>query len=213
MDAEAVLYQREDLCAVDAECGVAFEVGFGKLAVDGRCGLLRTALPGGAGAGLLFFLGGFEAGHIEFETGVAGCIDHKVQRHTEGFVELERLGAQQRRSLPPLRCIIRRACSLHESDDWRICELDLGCDQCLEVTEADLEHTRELLFFREDNLSDAIGCVSELRIGNLHLVADGEDHLEHEGLFLPQQAAVADASAEDFTQDVATAFVRGLDSV
>ena len=89
LDAEAVFHQSEDLCAVDAERGVALKVGLGKLAVDGRCGLLRAALPGGAGAGLLFFLGGFEAFEIKCDPCVAGCADHEVNWKPEGLVEVE----------------------------------------------------------------------------------------------------------------------------
>ncbi len=53
----------------------------------------------------------------------------------------------------------------------------------------------------------------ELGVGALHQIADGVDHLEEEGLLLAEEAAMADAAAKDFAQDVAAAFVGGQDAV
>ena len=71
------------------------------------------------------------------------------------------------------------------------------------------QRARELLFFGEDDFGDAVGGLFELGIGGGHFVADGVDHFVEEGLFLAEEAAVTDAAAHDFTQDVAAAFVGG----
>ena len=88
-DADAVFDEGEDAGSVDPEGGVAFELGLGKLAIDGACGLLRASLPRGSSTFLFFALGGFKASHVELESGVAGGVDHEVQRHAKGLVEPE----------------------------------------------------------------------------------------------------------------------------
>ena len=132
---------------------------------------------------MLFFLGGFEAFHVERDAGVAGGVDHEIERHAEGFVE-------SRSSFAPERNV--------SSFIWR---------------RPSCKRAGELLFFREDDLGDAVGGVLQFGVGGPHLVADGEDHFVHEGLFLAEQTAVADAAAHDLAQDIAAAFVRGKDAV
>ncbi len=62
---------------------------FWEFAEGGAGGLLAAAFPTGAGAGLLGGAGGFEAGFVECDAGVAGRIDHEVKRQAEGLVEME----------------------------------------------------------------------------------------------------------------------------
>jgi hypothetical protein len=62
---------------------------FGEVAVEGGGGLFGAAFPGGAGAGLFFGAGGFEAGEVEDDAGVAGGVEHEVQGEAVGFVEVE----------------------------------------------------------------------------------------------------------------------------
>ena len=76
-----------------------------------------------------------------------------------------------------------------------------------------LEHSIELLLFGPDNLGHAIGRVDQLGIGALHLIADGVDHLAHEWLFLPKQATMTNAAAENFAQHVAAAFIGWQNAV
>ncbi len=184
------LDEREDACAVDAEGGVAFELGLGELAVDGAGGFLGAALPGGAGAGLFFFFGALEAGEVEGDAGVAGSVDHEVERHSEGLVKAKGFGPA----------------------DGLLCT-GLGRDQVVKMPGAHLHHPCELLLFGEHSFADAVGGFAEFGVGDAHLVADGVDHLVHEGLFLAEEAAVADAAAEDLAEDVAAAFVGGEDAV
>ena len=68
---------------------VAFEDGLRQRGKDRGCGLLRAALPTGAGGGALLFHGGVEAGLIEVNALIAGGIGHEVERQAEGVVELE----------------------------------------------------------------------------------------------------------------------------
>ena len=70
-----------------------------------------------------------------------------------------------------------------------------------------------MLFFGEDDLADAFGVLDELGIGDLHLVAHGLHHLEHERLLLAEEAAVANAATENLAQDVAAAFVGRLNAI
>jgi hypothetical protein len=83
----------------------------------------------------------------------------------------------------------------------------------VQTSKSDVQHTCELLLFGEDYFADAVGVFGELWVGCLHLVTDGVHHLEHEGLLLAEEASMADASAEDFAEDVAAALVGGLHAV
>jgi len=94
-DANAIFDQRDDTRAIDAECAVAFEFGFGKIAVDGGSGFLRATFPGGASALLFFGACALETFHIELDARIARSIDHEVERHTESFVEAESFTATQ----------------------------------------------------------------------------------------------------------------------
>ena len=136
---------------------------------------------------MLFGAGGFKAFLVEGDAGVAGGIDHEVERQAESFVEVKGLGSPS------------------ESRPFELLHS--------KSREADLEHAIKLLFFGFDDFGDAGGGVVQLGIGALHQVADGVDHLVQEWLFLAEQAAMADAAAKDFAQDVAAAFVRGQDAV
>ncbi len=95
-DADAILHQREDARAIDAQRGVADELGLRQLAIHRRRGLLRAALPRGAGAGLLFFLRALEAFHVEVETCIASRIDHEVERHSKSLVKMKGVSSRER---------------------------------------------------------------------------------------------------------------------
>ncbi len=127
-NAYAVLDDGEDFGVVCGELLVAEEVGLGQFAKGGAGGFLAAAFPTGAGAGLFFGAGGFEAFVIEADAGVARSIDHKVERQTEGFVEVEGIGRLEDRvagSTASLRRLLGHAASaarlLAEFDAYRDC--------------------------------------------------------------------------------------------
>ena len=74
---------------------VAFENCLRQRGKDRRGGLLRAALPTGAGGAALLFHGGVEAGLIEVNALVARGIDHEIERQAEGVVEFEGFSSGQ----------------------------------------------------------------------------------------------------------------------
>ena len=121
---------------------------------------------------------------IEGYAGVAGGIDHEVEGQAKGFVEME--------------CFVAG---------------EVACS-------SSFRRVRPILSTRSNCFSSASMTLAtraaesiEFGICALHQVADGVDHLEEERLLLAEQAAMADAAAEDFAQDVAAAFVGGQDAV
>src|SRR6185437_6910844 len=83
----------------------------------------------------------------------------------------------------------------------------------LQLLRTYLQHSRKLPLLGLDNFGNSICLFLQLRIRTLHFVADGEDHVAHEGLVLAEQASVADTTAENLAQDVAAAFVCGQHAV
>ena len=169
--------------------GEHFGVGSVELFVAEGAGLARSrkALadfwlplsPAGAGRGTAGLFGALKALFVELDAGIASGVDHEVEGKAEGFVEVESLLAGK-----------------------------VTFKFFIKAREANLEHAIELLLFGFDNFRDAWGRIDQLRISALHQVADGEDHLIQEWLFLVEQTAVTDSATEDLRQDA----VRGLHS-
>ena len=212
----AVLHDGQDFGAIDAELAVALEDGLREVAEDGTGGLLRAAFPGGAGTGLFFGAGCLEAFKIEVDAGVARRIHHEVERQAIGFVEMESGAALQRKgdatplepadpncplyaqgqNLARVKLTNRGKHFRRSIDGFKhsvVWEQEPE-DFIVKLLETDLHYPRELFLFTPYNLCDAAGRLLQFWIGILHLVADGIDHLVHEGLVLPEQSSMPDAA-------------------
>ena len=94
-NADAVFDDGEDFGVWRGELLVAEEVGLGEFAEGGAGGLLAAAFPAGAGAGLFFGAGGFEALVVKEDTGVARCVLNEVLWQTIRFVKVKCLHSNQ----------------------------------------------------------------------------------------------------------------------
>ena len=84
-----------------------------------------------------------------------------------------------------------------------------GIQPFLELGIPKLENPIKLLLLCFNNLCHTRCRINQLWIRSLHQIADGEDHLEKERLFLAEQTAMTNASAKNLPQHIAAAFVRG----
>ena len=89
-NAYAVFHDSQDFGAWNGELLVAEESSLGQFAIGRAGGFLAAAFPAGAGAGLLFGAGGFEAFHVEGDAGITGGIDNVVERKAVRLVKMKR---------------------------------------------------------------------------------------------------------------------------
>src|SRR5690348_16990251 len=85
----ALADDRQNFTVIGTSLAIPFKLGFRELLIDGVGGLLGRAFPGGASAGALLLHRMIKSFLIECDTLVASRILHKIQRESEGVVQLE----------------------------------------------------------------------------------------------------------------------------
>ena len=180
-DGRAVHVQGRDLGVLAHQVLVAVEGG----------GVARVLQAGGhlelgSGAGLLTLAvhGGVEARLVHGHTTLAADVGRQVQREAEGVVQLEGGLAVDATAAPG----VRGECGLQD----------------LHAVGNGLE---EAFFFLLQHLGHAHGLAPQFGVGVAHLGGQGLHQLVEEGLARAQLVAVADGTAGDAAQHVATAFV------
>src|SRR5215469_16212171 len=83
----------------------------------------------------------------------------------------------------------------------------------VEASRALRDYARELMLLGLDRFRHSLSGLDKFRISVLHKIANGENHVVHEGLFLTQSAAVTNGAADDLAQYVAASLVGWLHTI
>ena len=197
LSALAAFQDGQHFATVGSCLPVAFEHRCWQLLIGGIGGLLGATFPGGASTLALLGHGTVETGLIKFDALVTGRILHEIERHAKGVVKFKSFLASVDRLN---RSVFARAC--HE-------RLEI----VFQFFQAQIECVRESCFFREDSLRNTVRCFLQFRVGVLHQVTNGKDHVGEKRLGLAQQASVCDGATDDLAQNVSATLVGGQHAV
>jgi hypothetical protein len=155
---------------------------------------------------LFFLFRALEAFVIKCNSCISSCIDHEIKRQSISLVQMKKLFTRDDHRVR----VRHTVSSISRSHPVSIFPI---CDQCIQLVGTGLQDTRKLQLLRQHNLRDALRRFLQLWVSGRHLIANRQHHLMHEGLFLAEQPPVADASAKDFAEHVAAAFVGRLHAI
>src|SRR6185437_7999822 len=121
----------------------------------------------------------------------------EIERHAKGVVKFKGF-------LASVDCLNRRVFAR-------------ACHERLEIIfqffQAQIECVGETDFLCQHSFQNPIRCFLQFRVGVLHQVTNGKDHLGEKRLGLPQQASVGDGTTNDLAQNVSATLVGGQHAV